>query len=247
MTMPDLFFVDLSHHNTVSDFTKVKAAGLLGIVHKATEGIGFVDSKYASREKSATAAGLAWASYHFLKHGNIASQIDHYLTTIKPEPGARVVIDYEDAACTLDDLRAAIRRIEQSDASLQITVYAGHLLKEQLGGKNDPVLARTSLWIAQYNNTGPSWPSGTWPTWTAWQFTDKATIAGINPPTDGNQFNGSRENCLKWFGPASASARTAQPEPAFDPAGVTISIDARPGTPVAIVVNGRQATAVEAG
>ena len=31
--------VDLSHHNDVADFGKVKAAGIAGIIHKATEAI----------------------------------------------------------------------------------------------------------------------------------------------------------------------------------------------------------------
>jgi GH25 family lysozyme M1 (1,4-beta-N-acetylmuramidase) len=30
--------VDLSHHNDVADFGAVKAAGIAGIIHKATEG-----------------------------------------------------------------------------------------------------------------------------------------------------------------------------------------------------------------
>jgi Glycosyl hydrolases family 25 len=41
--------VDLSHHNDVVDFSKVKAAGIAGIIHKATEAIGFVDNAYAVR------------------------------------------------------------------------------------------------------------------------------------------------------------------------------------------------------
>ena len=41
--------VDLSHHNEVADFDKIKAAGIAGIIHKATEAIGFVDNMYAVR------------------------------------------------------------------------------------------------------------------------------------------------------------------------------------------------------
>jgi GH25 family lysozyme M1 (1,4-beta-N-acetylmuramidase) len=45
--------VDLSHHNDVADFGKVKAAGIAGIIHKATEAIGFVDNMYAVRRDPA--------------------------------------------------------------------------------------------------------------------------------------------------------------------------------------------------
>lgn len=34
----DLVIADLSHHNADPDFAKAKAAGLIGIIHKATEG-----------------------------------------------------------------------------------------------------------------------------------------------------------------------------------------------------------------
>jgi GH25 family lysozyme M1 (1,4-beta-N-acetylmuramidase) len=36
-----LCVVDLSHHDEVADFGAVKAAGIAGIIHKATEGVGF--------------------------------------------------------------------------------------------------------------------------------------------------------------------------------------------------------------
>ena len=36
--------VDLSHHNDVADFGKVKAAGIAGIIHKATEAIAFAST-----------------------------------------------------------------------------------------------------------------------------------------------------------------------------------------------------------
>ena len=36
--------IDLSHHNTVTSFQDAKAAGILGVIHKATEGTIFVDA-----------------------------------------------------------------------------------------------------------------------------------------------------------------------------------------------------------
>ena len=49
--------VDLSHHNDVADFGKVKAAGYAGIIHKATEAIGFVDKMYTIRRGPAIPGG----------------------------------------------------------------------------------------------------------------------------------------------------------------------------------------------
>jgi len=61
------FVVDLSHHNDVTDFSKVKAAGIVGVIHKSTEGTGFADKMYAVRRGHAIDAGLLWGAYHFLR------------------------------------------------------------------------------------------------------------------------------------------------------------------------------------
>jgi len=48
-------------------------------------------------------------------------------------------------------------------SDLQITVYSGHLLKEQLGDSRDDFLAdNTDLWLAQYteDESDISWPEG---------------------------------------------------------------------------------------
>lgn len=38
--------VDLSHHNRVEDFNAVKADGIVGVIHKATQGFRYTDPKY---------------------------------------------------------------------------------------------------------------------------------------------------------------------------------------------------------
>ena len=40
--------IDLSHHNGKVDFAKAKADGIVGAIHKATEGLTFADRKYAT-------------------------------------------------------------------------------------------------------------------------------------------------------------------------------------------------------
>ena len=52
--------IDLSHHNNNVDFAKVVAAGVLGVIHKATQGTTTVDPLYAQRRGEALAAGLLW-------------------------------------------------------------------------------------------------------------------------------------------------------------------------------------------
>lgn len=230
----DLVAIDLSHHNTVNELHSAAAAGIVGILHKCTEGSTFLDEDYHTRRRMAAEAGLAFGAYHFLKHGNVKAQMAWFLDNCELPVGARACIDYEDEACTLDDLREAVEELTAQAEDLQLTVYSGHLIKEQLGSASDPVLEQTSLWVAQYGTSSPSWPKGTWATWTLWQYTDTAFVAGISGPVDGNRFNGSAENCRKWFGPVDAP--TPQP---VDPSTVIVSVQAPEGVPVQIIVNGK--------
>lgn len=229
--MPELMIVDLSHHNTVLDFADAAAAGLIGVIHKATEGTSYVDPTYHERMDRARVEGLAWASYHYLHHGSIDAQMAHYMGTALVAPYSRVCLDYEDAAMSLEDLRHAIGWLQSYDSTLQIAVYGGALLKEQLGSAYDPVLAQCALWLSQWGTSKPTWPKETWPVWSLWQYTDKAGCEGFQPPIDGNTFNGSRENCLAWMMPAT-------PEPAPGIESVTVDIVAPIGVPVLVRVNG---------
>jgi lysozyme len=206
--------IDISHHQPDPiDWTRLKANGTVGVIHKATEGVSYVDPKLFSRAKNALEEGLKWSTYHFLRPGKMTQQMDHYLTTIQPVEGERVCIDHEDAGVPLEDLEDAIAYLMELRPDLQVTIYSGHLIKEQLGNRHSATLAKTSLWVAQYTSAeSPTWPTATWPAWSLWQFTDQATAAGISGKVDGNRWNGSIEALLAWFGPAGEDL-APPPEP----------------------------------
>ena len=223
--------IDLSHWNPTPDWARIKEAGVVGVIHKATESTNYVDDTLFKRARAAMNAGLCWSTYHFLRPGSIKKQMDWYLKTVNPRPGERMCLDHEDAGVSLADLKEAVSYLIEDSRGLQVTIYSGHVIKDQLGNTKDTYLAEnTSLWLAQYAST-PSWPKATWPQWSLWQFTDKATVSGISAPVDGNRFNGSAEQCVKWFGPAGAEpAPEPEPEPEPEPD--------RPPVLVAITSNG---------
>ena len=68
--------IDLSHHNPTPDWAKLKAAGCIGVIHKATEGTSYKDPTLYDRAKDAMAAGLKWSTYHFLRPGSMSAQMD---------------------------------------------------------------------------------------------------------------------------------------------------------------------------
>jgi len=229
--------LDLSHWQTVIDWSAIKAEGVVAVILKASEGTSYRDDKYNAFRAAALDVGLEVASYHFLKHSNVVNQMEWYLASAQPDPGERVCIDYEDPACALDDLHEALDAIESLRPDLQLTVYGGHLLKDQLKGMCDGDLAppRTSLWIAQYTTGEVSWPSGTWPYWSLWQYSDGKAGAspkncpGVSGAVDTNMFNGTKDNCFRWFGPPAISA----------PSAISLTVPA--GT--VITINGKDFTA----
>src|SRR5262245_49771123 len=229
--------IDISHYQGRPNFAQVKAAGVIAMIHKATEGTGYSDPDRGVNCKNALDNGIAVCTYHFLKHGNAEQQMNFYCSVVQPEVGERMIIDYEDSACTLDDLHRSVQRLMQisddGELDLQITVYSGHLLKEQLGGSRDALLAEnTDLWVAQYGTNSPSYPSGTYDLWTLWQYSDQGSIPGINDAkVDLNNFNGSDENLVKWIGPAGS-----QPAPGPTPEVATVEITTT--GEVRVIVNG---------
>ena len=63
--------VDLYHRDSVASFQQAKLNGIVGVIHKATEGRTVVDSEYHGRKHRAPANGLFWGAYHFGVKGNV--------------------------------------------------------------------------------------------------------------------------------------------------------------------------------
>ena len=213
--------IDISHWQGFPDFTEVRKAGVVAMIHKATEGTSYIDPNRATNINRAMQAGIACCTYHWLSPGNAAEQMAHYAKTIDPVPGERMVIDYEEDGCTLSDLKEAVQALLDDPRGLQVTVYSGHLLKEQLGDKYDGYLAETTdLWLAQYTSGEPSWPDGTYPTWTLWQYSETGEIDGIDDAhVDLNRFNGSDRELVDWINPAGRA-----PQPKSDQVSIDITV-----------------------
>lgn len=239
--MSDHPCIDISHWQGFPDFEQVKAAGVLAMIHKATEGTGYSDPNRAINCSNAIDAGIAVATYHWLSPDeNPESQMRYYLDVLEPVPGERVVIDYEEAGCTLDQLKTAVEFLLADPRDLQITVYSGHLLKEQLGGKHDTLLAdHTDLWLAQYTTGTPSWSTGTYPQWALWQYSESGEVDGIDDSyVDLNRFNGSDDELLLWIGPAGSVAPPEPPIPPPDRETVSVAITAPDSVGLNVTVNG---------
>ena len=102
----------------------------------------------------------------------------------------------------------------------------------------------TDLWLAQYTEGTPSWPTGTYAQWTLWQYSESGHIDGIDGSTvDLNRYNGPDQDLLTWIAPAGSSPGP-NPDPEPD-AVVSIALTIPPNVSLQMSINGTPVEIVE--
>lgn len=198
----DARVVDLSHHNSVSDFGAVAASGVWGIIHKATQGRAYADPDYASQRALATKAELLWGAYHFNTGDDVKSQVDYFMSKADPDEKTLMVLDYEDNRLSNMNVHQVLDFLHQIEAKLgrKAALYSGNRIKEtisQLSPADRAYLVSHRLWLCQYGPTARL-PMG-FSKWWLWQFTDGQVgpkphvISGISGLTDINTYSGTQE------------------------------------------------------
>jgi len=197
--------IDLSHHNQNLDFPQIREqGGILGVIHKATQGLRFQDPTYVTHRASALSSGLLWGAYHFGTGSDGVEQAQYFLDSVSPDAQTLLVLDFEanphGPSMTLEEARAFVTHV-QSVTGRWPGLYSGYYIKTLLGTIRDPVLANCWFWLAQYGPTAVV--PANWPRWTMWQYTDGA--AGPPPHDvrgaglcDRDQFAGD-EGALRTF------------------------------------------------
>lgn len=195
--------VDLSHHNANVDFAKLKAAGIVGVIHKATQGGGYTDPQYAPRRAAAEAAGLLWGAYHFgTGDADGVTQAAHFLKVVGPTDKTLLVLDFEQntqgASMTLDQADDFVTAVQRQSGRWPV-FYTG---SAYFGTRKDALLANCPLWLAQYGSATKV--PANWSAWMLWQYTD-----GVNGPDphsvdgvgkcDRDQFNGTMDELMAFW------------------------------------------------
>ena len=207
--------LDLSHHNDVTSFANIYAAGVRGIIHKASEGVTMVDKTHAKRRQDALAAGLLFGSYHFADNSTVANQVSNFLRAAQPDENTLLALDWEDKGkrtMTLAQAKEFLQLVYDKTGQRPI-LYTGNVGKEALGGRPDAFLNRHRLWLCQY---GPKavCPPG-WETPWLWQYSEVGVIAGIgDSKVDLNTFNG-KDLAAEWVcreGPVVVPIKKTEPD-----------------------------------
>jgi lysozyme len=205
--------VDLYHGDTVESFPAAKQFGIRGVIHKATEGLAYVDSAYAGRRAKAVEAALLWGAYHFMRPGDPMAQADHFVDTAEPLPDTLVALDHEDPKVPLADAVKFMRTVE-SRVGRKVVLYSGFLIKAQLASARIAeriFLGDRRLWLAHYN-AKPTWPYW-WESPWLWQFTGDGvgppphSVPGLQDKLDVNSFAGTADElAAQWAGEILAPA-----------------------------------------
>jgi lysozyme len=210
--------IDISHNVTVLNFASVRRSGILGVIHKCSEGGDWFDPSYGVRRVQAEAAGLLWGAYHFgTRQYSGAQQANAFLTAARPGPATLLALDLEPN----DGNPRNTMRLDQAEAFVQTVLQATGRLPLlythpawangakfgrraiSLGATVTPqsLLARCDLWLADYREV-PEVPYA-WASkgWRLWQYVANETehdaaygtvpraIPGISH-CDRNLFNG---------------------------------------------------------
>jgi lysozyme len=202
--------IDLSHFNNVTDFNAVKSAGIVGVIHKATEGTNYTDPKYQTHRSQALAAGLWWGAYHFGTGDDGWMQAEYFLSVVNPGPTDLLVLDFEQnttgSSMTLADAEKFVTQV-QAVTGRWPGLYSGSYIKQLLGEGQNSTLANCWFWLSEYGSEAHV--PANWPTWTMWQYTDGSvgpephSVAGVGN-CDRDQFNGEMDGLTKLWGTTAA-------------------------------------------
>ncbi len=206
--------IDLSHHNPQPDFAAARQDGILGVIHKATQGVQFSDPQYSVRRQAAFGAGLLWGAYHFGVGGDGQAQAGRFLAVAKPGPADLLVLDLESnpagPSMSVGDAEDFVQHIFNTTGRWP-GLYSGSFIKENLPPGYSGVLASCWLWIAEYGTAAAIPPA--WKQWALWQYTagsagpEPHSVQGIGP-CDRDMFNGDADDLTGlWTGAHSANAQ----------------------------------------
>jgi lysozyme len=185
--------MDISHNNDI-DLSSAQSAGIVAVIHKATEGATFQDPMYATRQAEAKQLGLLWGAYHFGTAADVSQQLQNFTQTAQLASGDLVALDYEENSgdqMTQQLAEQFVTLFQQQFGYLPL-LYGSSLL--QSISATSP-LAACGLWIAEYASvTQPSLPPA-FSSYDLWQFTDGTTptpLQTAGSTVDRDQYNGTQ-------------------------------------------------------
>jgi lysozyme len=226
--------IDISHNVQVSDFSAVRKANILAVIHKTTEGGDWIDPSYAPRRVEAESNGLLWGAYHFgSRQYPGARQAHTFLSAAQPGPRTLLALDFEpndlnpNNTMTLQQAEEFVRVVHQATGRLPIVYTHAAWANGMRSGRRgvrlqrpvgpDSILAQCDLWLADPREE-PVVPDA-WANrgWRLWQYvaneSDSDAAYGSAPRAvpgithcDRNLFAGNAAELHRYWGIGRARA-----------------------------------------
>jgi lysozyme len=183
VTMDGTFdgILDINHTDTIA-LKDALAAGIVAVIHKASEGATFQDPLYTQRRYEARALGMLWGAYHFSSGRPPEDQVNNFLNVIQwgVDPSSDAVtllaLDYETSTSgpdmSMEDACTFVSLVNQR-TGLWPVVYGSNLVTHA-DAVADPVcpLSKCPLWYASYNDQPKTVPNRVWKSMSLWQYSD---------------------------------------------------------------------------
>lgn len=176
----DVMFAEVHRTDPVADYKGLAQAGIWGLIHKATQGVGVNDPAYRTRRTNARAGGLLTGAYHFNTGDSIPGQVNHFFDAVQPDASTMMALDFEDNRASQMSIAQATQFLQLADEKLErpLWVYSGNRIKELIvhaSAEVRAVFAKRKFWLCQYgpvarmtDSNGHALP---WTAPTLWQFT----------------------------------------------------------------------------
>ena len=217
--------VNLSHYDLMRvDFERMKAEGIVGVIHEASYPRFERDAYYHQRHSAAARAGLLWGAYHFGDATDPIRQADHFLRVVgssmsySGSDGVLLVLDFEKnghypgRSMRVDQAAAFVERIRQRTGHYPGVYMSEYRIRQMLGNPRVSATDKRSLidcwlWVANYHfmprNIAP------WDDWRMWQYTGDGkcdlprsthprSVANI-AKAERNMFRGDRSDVASFW------------------------------------------------
>ena len=182
--------LDVSSYQPTVDWSAVAASGVAAVYTKATEGVTWNDSSFASHVQGAQSAGLPVGAYHFAhpESNDPTDEAKHFVAALQScSTGLMPVIDLESPTSAgfltgpqvVAWVQTFINYVEAQTGS-KVMLYTGAWYADlfDLSG-----LGNIPLWVSAYGVSSPS-QFADWTSYLMWQYTDTATVSGISGNVD---------------------------------------------------------------
>lgn len=183
--------VDISHHNTVTDWAALKGYAD-GLYLKATEGSQFTDPMVDKYAKGAAKMGIPFGFYHYFQPSAstkyVKAQADHFYSTIKKYSYKFVpVLDIEEVnglteSQMISSVKVFLKEFKKV-ANQRLMFYCSPAFaNEHLSDKS---FSAYPLWIANYNVNAPR-RAMVWSAFDVWQYNTGIPVPGLDGQVDCN-------------------------------------------------------------